>query len=44
MMEAELKAMSGEEMRQGAAVNFWRYFLKLLREKLASLFGRKTTT
>ena len=43
-MEAELKAMPGEGVRQGAAVNFWRYLLKLLREKLTSLFGRKTTT
>jgi uncharacterized protein len=42
-MAAELKAMPGEEVRQGAAVNFWRYLLKLLREKLAALFGRKTT-
>src|SRR4030095_15747796 len=41
-MEAELKAMPGEEVRQGAAVNFWRYLLKLLRKKLATLFRRKT--
>ncbi|NOT57163.1 MAG: carbon monoxide dehydrogenase subunit G [Deltaproteobacteria bacterium] len=41
-MEAELQAMPGEEVRQGAAVNFWRYLLKLLREKLAALFGKKT--
>jgi carbon monoxide dehydrogenase subunit G len=42
-MDAELKAMPGEGVRQGAAVNFWRYLLKLIREKLAALFGRKTT-
>lgn len=41
-MEAEIKAMPGEEVRQGAAVNFWRYIIKLIREKLAVLFGRKT--
>jgi hypothetical protein len=41
-MEAEIKAMPGEEVRQGAAVNFWRYLLKLIREKIASLFGKKT--
>ena len=41
-MEAEIKAMPGEEVRQGAAVNFWRYLLKVIREKLASLFGKKT--
>jgi hypothetical protein len=40
-MEAELKAMPGEEVRQGAAVNFWRYFLKVIREKLAALFGKR---
>jgi carbon monoxide dehydrogenase subunit G len=43
-MEAEIKATPGEEVRQGAAVNFWRYFIKLVREKLTALFGRKTTT
>ncbi len=42
-MEAEIKAMPGEEVRQGAAVNFWRYLIKLIRERLAALFGRKTT-
>ena len=41
-MEAEIKAMPGEEVRQGAAVNFWRYLLKVIREKLAALFGKKT--
>jgi carbon monoxide dehydrogenase subunit G len=40
-MEAEIKAMPGEEVRQGAAVNFWRRLLKLIREKLAALFGKK---
>ena len=43
-MEAEVKAMPGEEVRQGVAVNFWRYLLKMIREKLAALFGKKTTT
>jgi hypothetical protein len=43
-MEAELKALPGEEVRQGVALNFWRYLLKLIREKLAVLFGKKTTT
>ena len=43
-MEAEIKATPGEEVRQGAAVNFWRYLFKFIREKLAALFGRKTTT
>ena len=38
-MEAEVKAMPGEEVRQGAAVNFWRYLLKLIRDKLSALFG-----
>jgi len=40
-MEAEIKAMPGEEVRQGAAVNFWRYLLKLIREKFADWFGKK---
>jgi carbon monoxide dehydrogenase subunit G len=40
-MEAELKAMPGEEVRQGAAVNFWRYLIKLIRKKFAALFGKK---
>jgi len=43
-MEAELKALPGEEVRQGVALNFWRYLLKLIREKLAALFGKKPTT
>jgi hypothetical protein len=42
-MEAEIKAMPGEEVRQGVAINFWRYLLKLIREKLAALFGKKST-
>lgn len=42
-MEAELKAMPGEEVRQGAAVNFFRYFFKVMREKFAALFGRKAS-
>jgi carbon monoxide dehydrogenase subunit G len=40
-MEAEIKAMPGEEVRQGAAVNFWRYLLKIIREKLFTLLGKK---
>jgi len=40
-LEAEVKAMPGEEVRQGTAINFWRYLLKLIREKLATLFGGK---
>jgi len=43
-MEAEIKAMPGEEVRQGAAVNFWRYFIKLIREWFSSLSGKKTTS
>ena len=43
-MEAELKALPGEEVKQGIALNFWRYLLKLIRERLAVLFGKKTTT
>jgi hypothetical protein len=42
-MEAEIKAMPGEEVRQGAAVNFWRYLLKVIREKLAALFGENSS-
>jgi uncharacterized protein len=41
-MEAEVKAMPGEEVRQGIAVNFWRYLIKLIRERLATLFGKRT--
>ena len=41
-MEAELQAMPGEEVRQGAAVNFWRYLIKLIRGWFASLSGKKT--
>jgi carbon monoxide dehydrogenase subunit G len=40
-MEAEVKAMPGEEVRQGVAVNFWRSLVKLIREKLTALFGKK---
>ena len=43
-MEAELQAMPGEEVRQGAAVNFWRYLFKLIREWFASLSGKKPVT
>ena len=40
-MEAEIKALPGEEVRQGILINLWRSFLKFIREKLAGLFGRK---
>ena len=40
-MEAEVKAMPGEEVRQGVLINLWRSFLKFIREKFAGLFGRK---
>ena len=43
-MEAEIKAMPGEEVRQGVAINLWRSFLKWLRGLFAGLFGKKTTT
>ena len=43
-MEAEIKAAPGEEVKQGAAINLWRYLLKLIREKLATLFGKKTVS
>lgn len=39
-MEAELAAAPGEVVRQGVLINFWRYFLKLLRETFARWFGR----
>ncbi len=42
-MEAELQAMPGEEVRQGTAVNFWRYLIKFIRERVAALLGKKTT-
>jgi carbon monoxide dehydrogenase subunit G len=40
-MEAELKAMPGEEVRQGVTINLWRSFLKWLRELFAGLLGKK---
>src|SRR2546428_4383592 len=41
-MEAEMQALPGEEVRQGILINFWRSFLKFIREKLATLFDKKT--
>jgi hypothetical protein len=41
-MEAEIKAMPGEVVRQGILINLWRAFLKWLQEKFAGLSGRKT--
>jgi carbon monoxide dehydrogenase subunit G len=43
-LEAEIKAMPGEEVKQGVAVNFWRYLLKLIRERLTALFGKRAAT
>jgi len=43
-MEAEVKAVPGEEVRQSVLINFWRYLLKIIREKLGRLFGRKKQT
>ncbi|MBI3303101.1 MAG: carbon monoxide dehydrogenase subunit G [Deltaproteobacteria bacterium] len=40
-MEAEIKAMPGEEVRQGILINLWRSFFKFIREKFARLFGKK---
>jgi hypothetical protein len=40
-MEAEIKAMPGEEVRQGVAINLWRSFLKWLRGLFAGVFGKK---
>jgi hypothetical protein len=40
-MEAELTAAPGEVVRQGIFLNFWRYFLKLIRERFARWFGSK---
>jgi hypothetical protein len=41
-MEAEIKALPGEDVRQGILINFWRAFLKFMREKWATLFDKKT--
>lgn len=43
-MGAEVKAAPGEGVRQGILLNFWRYLLKILREKLAGLFRKKRQT
>jgi carbon monoxide dehydrogenase subunit G len=42
-MEAEIKAMPGEEVRQGVLINLWRSCLKFIREKFAGLFDKKTS-
>ena len=39
-MEAEVTAAPGEVVRQGIFLNFWRYFLKVLRERFARWFGK----
>jgi len=39
-MEAEVTAAPGEVVRQGIFLNFWRYFLKRLRETFARWFGK----
>ena len=41
-LEAELKAVPGAAVRQGILINLWRSFLKWVRGKFASLFGKKT--
>jgi uncharacterized protein len=41
-MEAEIKSMPGEEVRQGVLINLWRAFRKFIREKFASVFSQKT--
>jgi carbon monoxide dehydrogenase subunit G len=41
-MEAEIKAMPGEEVRQGILINLWRSLRKWLRETFSGLFSRKT--
>ena len=38
-MEAEVTAAPGEVVRQGIFLNFWRYFVKRLREAFARWFG-----
>jgi carbon monoxide dehydrogenase subunit G len=42
-MEAEIKALPGEEVRQGVVINLWRSLLKRRRELFTGLFGKKTT-
>jgi len=41
-MEAEIKAMPGEEVRQGILINLWRSLRKWLRETFFGLFSKKT--
>jgi uncharacterized protein len=38
-MEAETSAAPGEVVRQGIFLNFWRFFLKRVRELVARVFG-----
>jgi uncharacterized protein len=40
-MEAEMAAAPGEVVRQGIFLNFWRFFLKRVRELVARLFGSR---
>ncbi len=42
-LEAEVTAAPGEVVRQGVLLNFWRYFLKLVREKLARWLGKRAS-
>lgn len=39
-MEAEVTAAPGEGVRQGIFLNFWRFFVKRLRETLGRWFGK----
>jgi carbon monoxide dehydrogenase subunit G len=43
-MEAEVTAAPGEVVRQGIFLNFWRFFLKTLRERFARWFGSKASS
>ena len=40
-VEAEVVAPPGAVVRQGILINFWRYFLKLLRETFSRWFGKR---
>jgi carbon monoxide dehydrogenase subunit G len=40
-MEAEVTAAPGEVVRQGVFLNFWRYFVKWVRELIARLLGAR---
>ncbi|HEV8711273.1 MAG TPA: carbon monoxide dehydrogenase subunit G [Candidatus Binatia bacterium] len=41
-LEAEIKALPGEEVRQGVLINLWRSCLKCIRGMWATVFGKKT--